>query len=99
MHCRVVARHIDCRSTTTVQWRDSAAVGCNLAQRSAAESQELLEVLEYEFIGDERALPHDRRGVRSRIPGAVTLDRVVVSEEVVRLLRIETVCDSDSPSR
>lgn len=56
-------------------------------------------MLEYEFIGDERALPHDHRGVRSGIPGAVTLDRVVVSEEVVRLLRIETICDSDSPSR
>lgn len=99
MRCRVVARHIDCRSTSTVQWRNSAAVGCNLTQGSAAESQELLEVLEYEFVGDERALPHDRRGVRSGIPGAVTLDRVIVSEEVVRLLRIETVCDCDSPSR
>ena len=56
-------------------------------------------MFEHQFVRNERALAEIRRDLRSGIPCAVMLDRVVLSEKVVCLLRIEPIRNGDSPRR
>lgn len=67
------------------------------SQGARLQLKEHLEMGDNQPIGNERSLVAQSDAVAARAPRVMRLNRVVVLQEIERLLRVEPVGDGDAP--